>query len=337
MLLVGASMLAFALVLRVGALTWAYVYATYFEILYTPVRNVIFFVHLSAGALLYLLAEVIARRSTAATAGLTALTGAALALAYLYLVPVMGRSHDLLWVPLLLGYSWAAWRLRRRSAEPNAEATSETATARSTTAVISGLTACAAFVSWTASSSPVAALSEKTYSTPAGLMEASGCREDESYEVSYTPPGMKPIVVSGLLSCPPPASLIRFAESELSVHAVLAVDKYDTYSSAMFLPQQMDTWPGEGDGLLNQHELFAPYFRFYDAAVSRHGEQPFFNTTETPEERAAFIEALGITHVLVNPRLHSMMMPLLDGVPDKYRQRYDDGRWALYEVLVTTR
>jgi hypothetical protein len=46
MLMVGASILAFALVLRIGALTWAYVYATYFEVLYTPVRNVIFFVHL---------------------------------------------------------------------------------------------------------------------------------------------------------------------------------------------------------------------------------------------------------------------------------------------------
>ena len=333
MLLVGASILTFAAILRFGPLTWAYVYATYFEVLYTPVRNVIFFVHLSAGALLYAAAERIAGRSSiAAAAGLAVVTAVAMAVAYRHLGGHMARSHDLLWIPLLLGYAAAAWWLRRHPGEAVGPTSSGAEVTRLTTAVAVGLALCAGIVSWNAASSPVTALSETTWATPHALLQASGCRDDDSFTVSYTPPGVKPIEVSGLLSCPPPPSLIRFAESELSVHAVLAVDKYDQYSPAMYMPQRMDAWPGQGDGLLNQRELFAPYFRFYDAAVARYGEQPFFNTKETDDERSAFVEGLGITHVLVNPRFHATMTALLDGFPDRYRRRYDDGRWAIYEV-----
>jgi hypothetical protein len=57
-----------------------------------------------------------------------------------------------------------------------------------------------------------------------------------------------------------------------------------------------------------------------------------FNSRETQEERSAFVDGLSITHVLVNPRFHATMTPQLDGLPDRYRRRYDDGRWAIYEV-----
>ena len=332
MLLIAASILAFAIVLRIAPLTWTYVYATYFEALYTPVRNVIFFVHLLMGALLYAAAERVTRPSIPATAGLTAATAVVIGLSYTYLGRLMASRHDLLWLPLLLGYAAAAWWVRRTAGAPVVSAASEPEAPGMTIVVAVALTACAALASWNTVSSPIAALSEPTFSTPAALLAASGCKEDDSYTVAYTPPGMAPIEVSGLLSCPPPAPLIRFAESELSAHAVLAVDKYDEYSPAMFMPQQMNTWPGEGDGLLNQRELFAPYFRFYDAAIRRHGEQPFFNTKDTDDERSAFVQGLGITHVLVNPRFHATMTALLARFPDQYRRRYDDGRWAIYEV-----
>jgi hypothetical protein len=29
------------------------------------------------------------------------------------------------------------------------------------------------------------------------------------------------------------------------------------------------------------------------------------------------------------------MTALLNSIPDKYRRRYDDGRWAVYEVVKT--
>ena len=332
-LLIAASVLAFAIVLRVAPVTWAYLYATYFEALYTPVRNVIFFEHLATGGLVYVAAERMARlTSLFARVGMLVATAIVIALAYTYLGPLMAGYHDLLWLPLMLGYATAAWWMHRTATTPLEVTASEPERLRATTALAVVLTGCAAFISWSPSSSPIVALFEPTMATPAALFAATGCRQDDSYTAGSTAPGMKPIEITGVLSCPPPVPLIRFAESELSVHSVLAVDRYDEYSPAMFMPQQMNIWPGEGDGLLDQRELFAPYFRFYDAALRRYREQPFFNAQETADERAAFIEGLGITHVLVNPRSYSMMTTVLGGLPDTYRRRYDDGRWAIYEV-----
>ena len=39
-----------------------------------------------------------------------------------------------------------------------------------------------------------------------------------------------------------------------------------------------------------------------------------------------------MTHVLVNPRFHALMSGVLAEDPDVFTPRYDDGRWALYEV-----
>ena len=46
----------------------------------------------------------------------------------------------------------------------------------------------------------------------------------------------------------------------------------------------------------------------------------------------AFIRDLGVTHVLVSPRIHSMMTKTLTADHDLFVARYDDGQWALYEV-----
>jgi hypothetical protein len=39
-----------------------------------------------------------------------------------------------------------------------------------------------------------------------------------------------------------------------------------------------------------------------------------------------------VTHVLVNPRLYELMMRVLARDPDVFSLRYDDGRWAIWEV-----
>ena len=46
----------------------------------------------------------------------------------------------------------------------------------------------------------------------------------------------------------------------------------------------------------------------------------------------AFIRDLGVTHVLVTPRMHPMMTKALTSDGDLFVARYDDGQWALYEV-----
>ena len=53
-MLVAASVVCYLLIIRFPLLAIPYAYVTYFEILYTPVRNVIFFIHILAGVSLYL-------------------------------------------------------------------------------------------------------------------------------------------------------------------------------------------------------------------------------------------------------------------------------------------
>jgi hypothetical protein len=67
--------------------------------------------------------------------------------------------------------------------------------------------------------------------------------------------------------------------------------------------------------------------------MSGHRVQPFFNAVETPEERAEFVRALGVTHVLVSPVHYDELRPVLDRLPDRYALRYDHARWAVYEAL----
>jgi hypothetical protein len=97
------------------------------------------------------------------------------------------------------------------------------------------------------------------------------------------------------------------------------------------MPQQMVAWPGTAEGLLPR-VLFSRYFERYDHAKAAYDEQPFFNAREPRTERLAFIRDLGITHVMVNPRLHGLMQTVLAGDPEVFTPLYDDGRWALYEV-----
>jgi len=156
-------------------------------------------------------------------------------------------------------------------------------------------------VSWTASPG-----------TPAALLASLPCLGDQQF-------------------CAPPDALIRFAQENVPVSSVFAVDMSDEYQPSLFMPQQMVAWPGTAEGLLPR-VLFSRYFERYDRAKATYDEQPFFNAREPRTERLAFIRDLGVTHVMVNPRMHGLMQTVLAGDPEVFTPLYDDGRWALYEV-----
>jgi hypothetical protein len=54
---------------------------------------------------------------------------------------------------------------------------------------------------------------------------------------------------------------------------------------------------------------------------------------ETPTERAAFVKALGVTHVLVGPAHYGELRPVLDGLPEQFSLKYDHAQWAVYEAI----
>ena len=100
------------------------------------------------------------------------------------------------------------------------------------------------------------------------------------------------------------------------------------------MPQQVVVYPQVEVTFEDEHELFGgllPVLRRADADQRR--VQPFFNSVETPAERAAFVDALGVTHVLVDPAYYDEMRPVLDALPEQFALRYREGEWAVYEVL----
>lgn len=103
--------------------------------------------------------------------------------------------------------------------------------------------------------------------------------------------------------------------------------------ASYLLPPQITAWPGGFAGDLFNRNAFPMYYRFYDRAQSKYKSQPFFNTQESLDERLEFIRALHVTHILVDPAMHSDMKATLLQWQQVFRVVYDDGQWAVYSVM----
>ena len=100
--LLSSSTFAYLAVMSVPLLAVPYIYLTYFEMLHIPVRNVIFFVYLFAGALLYVAAVAMARIDRTKLLLLVAgLAGGVLAL---LTTLSLNRSHAGFFAPLIIAY-----------------------------------------------------------------------------------------------------------------------------------------------------------------------------------------------------------------------------------------
>jgi hypothetical protein len=100
--LIASSTVTYLAVMSVPLLAIPYVYVTYFEILHLPVRNLIFFVYLLAGALLYAIVVALARvdRTRLSIVAAGTLCGAFALLTVLCL----NRSHWGFFAPLTVAY-----------------------------------------------------------------------------------------------------------------------------------------------------------------------------------------------------------------------------------------
>jgi hypothetical protein len=98
------------------------------------------------------------------------------------------------------------------------------------------------------------------------------------------------------------------------------------------MAQQAVVFPTLDSSFLNEDLLFRGYYRIFHERMRKYRVQPFFNSVETPDERAAFVRALGVTHVLVGPAHHDELRPVLDALPRQFALRYDNAQWAVYEA-----
>jgi hypothetical protein len=195
------------------------------------------------------------------------------------------------------------------------------------------------FALWTAqpSASPLTtALSEPAgrWSTPRGMVDGLPCVTVAPAQARFTEELFPddPVMLPERTMCPPSASLIEWIRSQVPVNAVFAIDRWDTYPTAMFSPQQVDVFPSLDASFAEEEFLFRQYYRFFFERMRQYRVQPFFNSVESPDERDAFVRALGVTHVLVNPAHYDELRPVLDGLPGQFELRYADEPWAIYEV-----
>ena len=104
---------------------------------------------------------------------------------------------------------------------------------------------------------------------------------------------------------------MRWLRTNVPVEAVFAVDRWPPYPPQIFMAQQAVLFPTRDASFLNEDALFRSYFRFFDERIRRYQVEPFFNSVETPDERAEFVEALGVTHILVSPVHYDELRPVL--------------------------
>lgn len=141
------------------------------------------------------------------------------------------------------------------------------------------------------------------------------------------------VMLPSRTSCPPDATVVEWIREHIATDAVFAIDRWNPWLPSVFIPQQVVVYPQVEVTFENEDRLFANYSRFYAERMRRARVQPFFNAVESPAERAAFVDALGVTHVLVDPPYFAEMRAVLDALPQQYALRFSEGQWAVYEVL----
>ena len=134
-------------------------------------------------------------------------------------------------------------------------------------------------------------------------------------------------------TCPPDYPVIEWVRLHVPVESVLAIDRWTPYPPQVFMAPQAVVFPTLDASFIHEDSLFREYYALFDDRMRRYRLQPFFNAAESDEERAEFVRRLGVTHVLVSPVHYDELRPVLDQRPDRYVRRYDNARWAVYEVI----
>jgi hypothetical protein len=341
-LLMGMSIFVYLLLIRVPALSVLYVCCTYYEMLMTPVRNTGFFHHLIAGAALYLLAVHLARLRPPRLGAALAVAAALLAGAAARWGEKFWASHyDLLLLPALGLYAWAgvlalgrsAWALAPDRPPPRWPVLFASALAAAALCTLQPARSPLALRHTSTAFATFAGVNHLAF-TPDELFHAHTPRRTPAYRLDENGDfaDYGPVTVP-VVNCPPSPGLARWARACLPIDAVLGLNGFNAYGPAVFLPQQFVAWPAVSSFCLTDvRHLFADYYTFFDRAMRRWGTQPFFNDVESAPERLAFVRALGVTHVLLDPVYYSVLKDRLLREPGTYRLAYDDGAWAVFAV-----
>lgn len=335
---IGLSILAYLLILRVPLFRIPYILGSYFEITTSGMRNFIFFIHMTWGVVLWVVASMLARLRPA----IAIIAGIVIA-AVLAVVCRDGElwffyRQDWFFGPLILLMT-AALIWEYRHAVPLIDTSDSGRSVAIWSALIAVLFA-ATFVRGDVMASN-AATSGSALTAPYGSSAKTvremfamlgNCVDAPSAPLPFQPEGQPPVLSGAIRFCPPSERFLEFGRQHIPVNAVVASSKLNPYPMSVYFPVRMVAWPSFELTYYRETEALRDYYEFWDRSLAQHHAQPFFNITETRDERQRFLETLAVTHVVVDPNYHETLKPILDQYPDLLHTTYDDGEWTIYEV-----
>ena len=327
---VWASVFAYFIIIGIPIVSVWYLLATYFDMLSAPVRNVMFFIYIMTGALVYVMAALAARVRPLAI-GLVALVGLA------WLVPGatdrlragMTEGPGFLFMAGLAGSAIGLGLGLTRWGQAWGDALKRPAgSVRFGLCVGVLLISLGVFLY-----QPASALAVWKTPVVSNVAEAIQRAAIPSYPADYVVVGTDKRLQDKGSSDVPPYDFVRWVSRNVPVDAVVAANLFNGNIITTFIPQRALAWPIGYYDPVNYCINFAHYCRAVNRSAERYGVQPFFNEQETREERIAFLTEYEISHVIVDPAVAAMMGPVLARHPDLFTRVYSSADWHVFAVL----
>lgn len=324
-----AGLFAYLLIIRFPIFSIPYLLLTYFDMLSSPVRNVIFFIFVMTGVIVYMTALSFSKLKQLGLA-MILLIGLAFIISTSAerLREILTVQPDWLFLTLLIALPSALWLSFTRWDKS-----------------FGNLWCCSAFTARSGICAAVLILSLGFFryqsnsaltfwKTPiaSNVEQAVGMAAAPLMAIQYSVPDSDKAFRVNATSNVPTYGFVQWMKQNVSVKAVCAVNMFNRNILTTFVPQQVPAWPLVFYGPINYRTNFPRFCKLADVAFKRYGTQPFFNKAEQREERVTFLDTLGISHVVTDPSYYEMMEGVLGRYPDLFTKIYDQECWSVFKV-----
>lgn len=328
-LFIWAGLFAYLMIIRFPIFSVPYLTLTYFDMLSSPVRNVIFFIFIMTGVLVYITAIFFSKLKSLALA-IILLIGLAfvLSIATELMRGILISQSDWLFLPLLialpvtLGLGFTRWGKSFGSLWLESEFSGRSVVCAAIFIISLGFFFFKPDTSLAAWKNPVAT----------NLKQLIGLALAPSVQAEYVVSGSATIYKFKGTSDVPTPDLIQWMKQNVPVDAVCAVNMFNGNILTTFVPQRVPAWPLSWYDPVNYCRNFPGFCKAADIAFKQHGTQPFFNGDEQIEDRINYLGKLGISYIVVDPSYYDMMERVLGQYPDQFSKEFDKGRWSVFRT-----
>jgi hypothetical protein len=130
-------------------------------------------------------------------------------------------------------------------------------------------------------------------------------------------------------ACTPSSEIVQWLYTRLPKHGILLVNPVGDFLAVGLLPQRLAA-PVRPDLYFRNWQVAFPQFRnILQENLDSHGGIAFFASEKTPEQRYQDALALSATHVLVEPPAREAVLRVVSARPDLFRVLMDRSQWML--------